>query len=270
MAEGRVHFISGLPRSGSTLLVALLRQNPRFSAAVTSPVLSLVNAVIPRMGAGEFAPFFNDQRRAAILRALFFGYHGPLQDRTLFDTNRLWTGKLPLIETLFPGARVICCVRQVGWILDSLERQLRDAPLTQSRLVGKAGGSVYQRAAALMDAETGLVGQAWSALREAWFSEQAGALIVVNYDTLASAPAATMAKLYGALGEAPFAHDFEAVVHDEPDYDEALGLPGLHRVRPRVEHRPRRPCIPPDLFDKHEGAGFWARPEMNRRGVLVL
>jgi len=36
----QVHFISGLPRSGSTLLCALLRQNPRFSSAVTSPVAS--------------------------------------------------------------------------------------------------------------------------------------------------------------------------------------------------------------------------------------
>jgi sulfotransferase len=28
--RNRFHFISGLPRSGSTLLAALLRQNPRF------------------------------------------------------------------------------------------------------------------------------------------------------------------------------------------------------------------------------------------------
>ncbi|MEG3936419.1 MULTISPECIES: sulfotransferase [unclassified Microcoleus] len=32
------HFISGLPRSGSTLLAALLRQNPRFHGAMTSPL----------------------------------------------------------------------------------------------------------------------------------------------------------------------------------------------------------------------------------------
>jgi len=32
------HFISGLPRSGSTLLSAILRQNPRFYAGMTSPV----------------------------------------------------------------------------------------------------------------------------------------------------------------------------------------------------------------------------------------
>jgi hypothetical protein len=32
-AARRLHFISGLPRSGSTLLSAILRQNPRFSPA---------------------------------------------------------------------------------------------------------------------------------------------------------------------------------------------------------------------------------------------
>jgi hypothetical protein len=37
-----IHFISGLPRSGSTLLSALLRQNRRFHASMTSPVGSLV------------------------------------------------------------------------------------------------------------------------------------------------------------------------------------------------------------------------------------
>ena len=33
-----IHFISGLPRSGSTLLAGILRQNPRFHAGMTSPV----------------------------------------------------------------------------------------------------------------------------------------------------------------------------------------------------------------------------------------
>ncbi|MGI4764644.1 MAG: sulfotransferase, partial [Janthinobacterium lividum] len=33
-----MHFISGLPRSGSTLLAALLRQNPTVHAHISSPV----------------------------------------------------------------------------------------------------------------------------------------------------------------------------------------------------------------------------------------
>ena len=42
--DNGLHFISGLPRSGSTLLAAILRQNPRFHAAMSSPVGSLFMA----------------------------------------------------------------------------------------------------------------------------------------------------------------------------------------------------------------------------------
>ena len=40
-----IHFISGLPRSGSTLLAGILRQNPRFHAAMTSPVGAMYMAL---------------------------------------------------------------------------------------------------------------------------------------------------------------------------------------------------------------------------------
>ena len=53
-----LHFISGLPRSGSTLLAAILRQNTRFHAAMTSPVGHVFNAALTAMGAeNEFAVF---------------------------------------------------------------------------------------------------------------------------------------------------------------------------------------------------------------------
>ena len=36
------HFISGLPRSGSTLLSGILKQNPDFYADIASPVETLI------------------------------------------------------------------------------------------------------------------------------------------------------------------------------------------------------------------------------------
>jgi hypothetical protein len=41
-----IHFISGLPRSGSTLFAVILCQNPRFHAAMTSSVGSIYLAVL--------------------------------------------------------------------------------------------------------------------------------------------------------------------------------------------------------------------------------
>ncbi|MBD2040099.1 sulfotransferase, partial [Microcoleus sp. FACHB-672] len=49
MTLDKIHFISGLPRSGSTLLSAILRQNPRFHAGMTSPVGALVERMLEAM-----------------------------------------------------------------------------------------------------------------------------------------------------------------------------------------------------------------------------
>jgi sulfotransferase len=269
----KVHFVAGLPRSGSTLLSALLRQNPRFHAAVTSPVAALVQALQQKMcGNSEFASFFDDRRRADLLRGLFDAYYGQDTSRQVhFDTNRTWTGKMALLEELFPDSRVICCVRDVGWIIDSIERMLNKNPLQYSRIFDfKPGSSVYARADILMNPDSGLIGHAWSTLREAWFGDLARRLIIVRYDQLAADPKRVLDGIYAELGEPPFAHQFTDIDYDEPAYDADLGLPGLHKVHSKVEPLKRPMGIPPDLFARYAESSFWARPEMNLRGVRVL
>jgi sulfotransferase len=268
----QLHLISGLPRSGSTLLCALLRQNPRFTAAMTSPVAALCGAIHQKMCGGEFAVFFDDARRATLLRAVFNAYYAESPNGSVvFDTNRTWSGRAALLAELYPQSRIVCCVRQIGWIIDSIERMLAKNPLELSRIFNfQSGGSVYSRVETLMNSENGLIGQAWSTLREAWFGEQARRLIVVPYDHLVQEPGRTLQLLYAELGEIPFAHDFDNVVYDAPDYDAHIGMPGLHKVRQRIEYQQRRPCIPPDLFAKYAAANFWEKPELNTRGVKIV
>lgn len=267
------HVISGLPRSGSTLLSTILRQNPRFRTGVTSPLYMLASSLTEQMSSGkEFSSFFDEARRKAILQGLVDGYYGQTPpDHVVFDTNRLWAGKSALLKELYPHSRIICCVREVGWIVDSIERMLRKNPLQTSRIFAfKQGASIYARTQTLMSSEHGLIGSAWSALREGWYSEDASRLIVIRYESLAADPGTVVGRLYEALGEAPFDHDFENLAYDEVTYDAELGMPGLHKVRAKVETQTRSPAIPPDLFKKHADMAFWAQPNANPKSVLVL
>jgi len=269
----KLHVISGLPRSGSTLLAALLRQNPRFAAGMTSPVASLCSALHQRMGpTAEFSVFYTERKRRALLRSVLDAYYEDVPaDHVVFDTNRSWTSKMAWLAELYPDCRVICCVREVGWIIDSIERMMNKNPLHLSRIFdAKTEGSVYSRVEILMNSERGLIGSPWSMLREAWFGDFAQRLIIVPYESLCRNPAAVMNRLYAELKEEPFAHDFDNVVYDEPDYDADLGMPGMHTVQPKVEYRQREPGIPPDLFAKYADTAFWARPDLNRRGVKIL
>ena len=125
--RNRLHFISGLPRSGSTLLAALLRQNPRFSAGMSSPVYALFRSMLQETSArNEGSVFIDDAIRKRLLTGVFDAYYAEATPETvIFDTNRGWTTKLPALVELFPDAKMICCVRNPAWILDSVESLIR-------------------------------------------------------------------------------------------------------------------------------------------------
>ncbi len=271
-----IHFISGLPRSGSTLLSALLRQNPRFSAAVASPVASFFDALQPVLSRGEFAAVLGDETRSDMLHGVVDSFYARTRARlganpVVFDSNRTWTARMAAVATLFPSARVICCVRDIGWILDSFECMMNKNPLLLPRLFNfQREPSVYARTEILMHGDTGLVGQSWATLHEAWFGEQAKRLVLVPYDHLVKEPKRTLQRLYAEIGEPYFEHNFNDCEYDEPEYDAYIGMPGLHAVRKKVEYRERKPSIPPDIFYKYAANQFWDKAELNSRGVAII
>ena len=135
----RYHFITGLPRAGSTLLSALLLQNPRFHAGMTSPVGGLFRGMLNQLGAGsEFGPVVTTDQRRRLARGLFDSYYADqaASKEVIFDTNRMWSAQMPALIDLFPGAKLIACVRNVAWVMDSIERRYRANPYEITRLFG--------------------------------------------------------------------------------------------------------------------------------------
>ncbi|MFC0349803.1 sulfotransferase family protein [Undibacterium danionis] len=272
MSNRHYHFITGLPRSGSTLLAALLLQNPRFHAGMSSPVGSFVNSILSLVSAGsEFSSQVNTDQRKNLLCGLFNSYYQTESDKdVIFDTNRMWCAKLPTILDMFPDAKIIACVRNVAWVMDSIERRFRSNPYEYTKLFGSNMGrsTVYQRCEGLAQHEQ-LVGFAWAALREAFYGENAKSLLVIDYELLAQAPEKVIPLVYEFIGEPLFQHDFNNVEYDAPDFDLQLGIPGMHRVKPKVEFTERRTILPPDLFDKYSKMSFWTDPSGSSANVIA-
>lgn len=244
------HFISGLPRSGSTLLAAILRQNPTITASISSPVGGIFSAMQKAVSRGnEGAGFLTDAMKFELHRGVFETFYaesGPV----VFDTNRMWPAKLPTLARLFPDCKIICCVRQVAWIMDSIERLVRRNAFELSGIFGfEAGGTVYSRCAAL-GASNGLVGFALDALREGFYGEHADRLLIVRYETLCKNTVGVMAGIHEFCGIPPFGYDFEHIeqIPGAAEFDARLGTPGLHAVKDRVEWIERKTILPPELF----------------------
>ncbi len=269
-----IHFISGLPRSGSTLLAALLRQNPRFSAGMTSPVGSLFSAMLRETSQrNEAAVFIDDDLRQRLLRAVFEAYYADIHpQQVVFDTNRQWTTKLPALTRLFPTARVICCVRNPAWVIDSIESLIRRNAFELSGIFSyEPGGTVYSRVEGLAG-PTGMVGFALNALREAVYGEFGERLLLVRYESLTANPLGTLAAIYNFIGEPLYAHDPEHIepCYDMVEFDLRLGTPGLHDVRSAVKARSGPTVLPPELFQRYDGLAFWQDPAQLPTSVRMV
>ncbi|MFV9681714.1 sulfotransferase [Pseudomonas sp. NY15367] len=267
----RYHFISGLPRSGSTLLSALLRQNPRFHASMSSPVGALVSANIKLMSSGsEVGLMVDAQQRRKILAGIFDSYHGDRAQDVVFDTNRMWCAKMPFVADMFPQAKVIACVRDVPWIMDSIERLLQKNPFENTKLFSSESErmTVYSRMAALARHDR-LIGFPWAALKEAYYGPHASNLLLVDYELLARAPAQVLRLVYQFIEEPWFeGHDFENVEFDAPEFDEALGIAGMHRIRPKVALEERATVLPPDIFEQYQDMAFWRNDTRGQARVI--
>jgi sulfotransferase len=270
--ENGIHFISGLPRSGSTLLAAILRQNPLFHAAMSSPVAQMFTSVQSAMsGRNEFSLFIEEKQRERVLRGIVENYYSDLAPtKTIFDTNRMWAGRIYALERLFPQAKLICCVRPLPKIFDSIERIVRANPLAPSKMFKfEARGNVYSRVGALAS-QQGMVGSAYHGLKDAFFGSGSPKLVLLPYDVLSQRPAYAISQLYAFLGLPEFAHDFDNVKYEADEFDSLLGAPGLHRVAGKVEPRNYPSTLPPDLLARFGDSAFWADPRRNPKGVRVI
>lgn len=265
----RYHFITGLPRSGSTLLSGILLQNPRFQAGMSSPVLPLCYSLLSKVSAGsEFASLVGQDKRRALVRGVFDAYYGDVEREAVFDTNRQWSSHMPLLHDLFEAPKVIACVRNVAWVMDSFERLYHADPYEKTLLFPHGARNVYGRMEALAKHD-GTVGGPWSSLREAFYGPHGASLLLVDYELLTRAPAKVMELVYDFLGEPHFSHDFEQVEYDAAEFDAHLGAPGLHRVKARVEFKPRPTILPPDLFDRYNQMTFWNEKAGSRANVIA-
>jgi sulfotransferase len=272
--QNGIHFISGLPRAGSTLLAALLRQNPHFHASMTSPVGSLFSAMLAATSQrNETAAFIDENQKQRLLRACFDAYYADIHPSQLvFDTNRQWTTRLPALTTLFPGCKMICCVRNPAWVVDSIESLVKRNAFDLSAIFNfEPGGTVYSRVDGLAKPD-GMLGFAWNALREAVYGPQASRLLLVRYESLTANPAATLATIYHFIGQPLFAHDPERIepCYDMIDFDTRLGTPGLHTVGSAVRARTRPTVLPPDLFARFQNDAFWQHPDQLPSAVRII
>jgi sulfotransferase len=259
MLDPRLHFVSGLPRSGTTLLMNLLGQNPAHHVTPTSGLIHLMLAVQRKwrhlqefraQGLAEAKPFVQSG-----LRGLMTGFfQAPLESgKTVFDKSRGWVQHVELVERILDRpVKVITVIRDIRAVAASWEKVYRHRGIEHALPREKEGEEVttlLSRTNKILS-PLKVTGRSISRVRDA-LDRCPGKLLIVPYERLTAAPQETMAKIHEALGLAPFAYNPEHVDQITHEDDNYLGA-DLHTIRSRVEAAPKpwQGILPPKLADR--------------------
>ena len=265
------HFLSGLPRTGSTVLASILSQNPSIYVSATSPLVGLMHGAKHMWDTAEHVKAYATEGQIeATLRGMINGFYSLVERPIILDKNRAWANpenQDMLTLALGVPPKIVCTVRPIADILASFMVLIRKNSSTVSfvdQSLIELGEDIndVNRCKLLMSPD-GHVFQSWSVLRMGWerYPEH---MLFVEYDDLVSAPERELARVYEFLALPPFAHDLQHIQNTVQEDDiAAYHLPGMHAIRPalgKISHDARE-VLGDELFAQYQGGEFWKTSE---------
>jgi sulfotransferase len=234
----RFAFLSGLPRTGSTVLGTLLSQHPDLHPTATSIVRDQLLSV-KKYNLGE-SPYYNikDPHSPcwAMMRGMLYGAYEHVTEEVVVEKDRGWAADISLIRRLTgEEPRIISPVRPIPEIIASF--------VLLSRKIG--ANSKIEDEIRLANRQS----NAWSLSRiiwekyvySSWRTFRAGyeahpeCFLLLDYDEIVSEPKKTMALLTTYLDVAPWAPSVTGLVNPNKENDAVYGMPGLHDVKSELK-----------------------------------
>lgn len=257
------YFISGLPRSGSTLLANILAQNPRFHTTSTSGIMDIMFGVRNNWDKlVEFQANPNEAAKVRVLRGILDSFYADVERPVVFDKCRGWVSLLEMAETVLGyKAKVLVPVRDIRDTLASFEKLWRETSKTSQISQESAYYFKFQtvqgRCETWMSADQPL-GLAYNRITDALVRGYKDRMYFVDFDDLTRDPKRAFEGIYTFLGENKFDHDFNSVKQVTWEDDSVHGFKGLHDIRSKVEPMPPQwPSVLGQWVEGYSKLNFW-------------
>lgn len=264
------YFLSGLPRTGSTLLSAILNQNPRFHSEPASPVLELIQGLERTfISSYYYRAFPKENSKNQVLLNCITSYYCEVDKPVIFDKNRSWTNHIDnIIYNLeIKTPKIICTVRDVKEIVGSFLNLIhKNSSYRVHNFVDQYLMNTKQELTDLNRSRfilNNVIMTSYSGLLRSYNSSIFKNFIhIVEYDDLITNPDATLKELYEFLEEDYFCHNFTNIEQKFVENDERVyGLNNMHSVLPSVNSSlitSKAHLVPPEILKTLENIkNFW-------------
>jgi hypothetical protein len=245
-----LHFLSGIPRSGSTVLAAILNQNPETHVSTTS---GLVHALDGLANTWHSAGLLNEndpdrKKLAQTMRGMIDAFYEDTDKPVVIDKGRGWP--IPIImgamsQVLGHNPKIIATVRPVPDCMASFVRVAKPEDLDEFMYSGQLADHLKAAYISLQ--------QGYEAMPENF--------LFVEYDNLLADPKKELARVHEFLGLAPFEYDLSNIdgTPVKEDDENLHGYAGMHDIKPKLEklHNDRSQDLLKHHYNQFCQPEFW-------------
>ena len=222
-------FLSGLPRTGSTLLTSILSQNPEIHAEGNSALCQLMWDTKVSCENNALEQLLANNRlntKKDIISALPKIYYGNTTKPIIIDKCRSWTlpANLQLIkEFITDKPKIIVMIRPLKEIVKSYIyiNQMNNIKLNIDDLLSDNSEPIMR---SLYGVDFAL-------------KQDSDEFIFIQYKDLIDKPEETIEKIYDFCELEHYEHHYTNIVNAHPENDSIYKMLGLHDVRPKINYR---------------------------------
>ena len=254
--------MAGLPRSGSTLITNILKQNPKVHGESVSSLSSIFGSINASWSSMETNQEYNNtEAKVGVLKSVLQGYYSHIDKPIIVDKDRGWIPLLPQVEAILDRkVKIIVCVRNPAEILTSFEKLRKENPLffTKADSSLREGSNIASRAYYYAGPE-GPMGLSHRNIKDAITMGYLDRFLFIDYNRFCNSPKSQTKRIYEFLELLKFEHDFEKIVQTENYNDLAVGLPNLHKIKPALD-RTTVNCVEYlglDIYEQYNREIFW-------------
>lgn len=235
----KVFFQCSLPRVGSTIFQNIINQDSRFYASANNGLLGLVAAASDNY---KNSPEFKAQE-ADLMKNAFSGfckgsihgfYNGITNKQYALDKSRGNFANYDLVNGFYPGAKIICFVRNIPDIFASLEKLYRSNQHKSNVITDHSvmrGTTTPKRVDIWVRSYTPMMGY----LGKSIFDGTDKKMLFIKYESFCADPQAEMKRFYDYLELPPFDHNYEQIELTVQENEEYYEYTGLFNLRTKLE-----------------------------------
>lgn len=219
--------LSGLPRSGSTLLSAILDQNPEIHAEGNSAVCQLMWDAQVSCETNAREQLQANRRQSdqeALVSAIPAIYYRNVNATHIVDKCRSWT--LPenikmLRRYITKNPKIIVLTRPIDEVANSFINLRKNNGWSNPE-----EGLFDPMSEPIMRSQAGV---------EYAKATNTGEFLFVTYDDLIENTVEVLERIYEFCGFDAFAHNLDNIENKHPEDDRVYGLIGMHSIRSKIE-----------------------------------